>query len=107
MRRGGVFLVMLGAFFLTLAPLCRFYIADRVIAAPMDYYQSVTLSAEDSSFFDRAANKVREGAPVSAILTVRGDVRSGSDKTAVWEALLEIHRGKDPIALVNYRMAFD
>jgi hypothetical protein len=107
MRRGGVFLVMLGAFFLTLAPLCRFYIADRVIAVPMDYYQSVTLSSEDSSFFDRAANKVRDGVQLDANMTVRGDVRSGSDKTAVWEAVLEVHRGKDPIALVSYRMAFD
>ncbi|MEO5874084.1 MAG: DUF3068 domain-containing protein [Streptosporangiaceae bacterium] len=107
MRRGSVFLVLLGAFFLTLAPLSRFYVADRLVVVPLDFYQSVTLTADDASYYDRVTGKVHEGVELGANMAIRGDIRAGDGKTAVWDAMLDIHKGKDPIAMVSYRMALD
>lgn len=115
MRRGGFLLVMLGAFFLTLAPLTRFYVADRVIAAPLDYQQMVDLEASDAAVLDLGKNKVLEGVKLEGTLGVNGDVRAGDDETAVWTAAVTLRRKETRkgvsedilVGLLEYKTAFD
>lgn len=107
MKRGGFLLVMLGAFFLTMAPLTRFYIADRVIAAPLDFGKNLTLVAPEASYFDVFRNKVRSGVELKASLNLGGDVRSGNDEIVVMNGILELYSGKSTVSLNDFRLAFD
>lgn len=107
MKRGGFLLVMLGAFFLTMAPLTRFYIADRVIAVPLDFGRNLTLVAPEASFFDVTKNKVRSEVELRASLNLGGDVRSGTDDLVVMNGILELYSGKQTVSLNDFRLAFD
>ncbi|MEO3786545.1 DUF3068 domain-containing protein [Actinocorallia sp. B10E7] len=107
MKRGGFLLVMLGAFFLTMAPLTRFYIADRVIAAPLDFGENLTLAAEEASYYDVIRNKVRSGVELKASLNLGGDIKSSDDDLMVANGILELYSGKSLISLNEFRMAFD
>ncbi|MDL4775961.1 MULTISPECIES: DUF3068 domain-containing protein [Thermomonosporaceae] len=112
MRRSlGLILIALGAFFLTLAPLVRFYVADKFVLAPLDRYQQTKLEAPNASYFDTAAFKVVTGATLVAANTLRGDVRAnnGDDRVAVWDSSTEITdraTGKQ-VDMQGYRIAFD
>lgn len=113
MRRPiGMVLIGLGAFFLTLAPLVRFYVADQVVVAPLNRYQVTLLESKDSTYFDQAELKTKKGATLKAISTVRGDVRAneGDDDIAVWDATTNIFdeaKPDNPIQIQAYRIAFD
>lgn len=112
MRRPlGLILIALGAFFLTLAPLVRFYVADKIVRAPLNRYQQTRLEAPNASYFDTASFKARKGVTLVAENTVRGDVRAnnGNDDIAVWDSSTEISdkaTGKQ-IEIQGYRIAFD
>ncbi|QXJ21929.1 DUF3068 domain-containing protein [Actinomadura graeca] len=113
MRRPvGLVLIALGAFFLSLAPLVRFYVADRVVVAPLNRYQLTRLEATNAAYFDAAALKLRNGVSLTAVNTVRGDVRAneGNDDVAVWDSTTNIYDKSDPdkpIQIQGYRIAFD
>lgn len=102
-------LVVLGAFTIAAGVLIRFYVAPRVIQAPVDTYQVTTLRAENATYFDADALKPRTGATVTATSTVRGDVPSSHDGIAVWDSFTAVedlarHRVID---VQRYRVAFD
>ncbi|WP_106397663.1 DUF3068 domain-containing protein [Actinocorallia populi] len=107
MKRGGFLLVMLGAFFLAMAPLTRFYIADRVIAAPLDFGENLTLAASEASYFDRSKSKAVPSKELEARLNVGGDVRSGDDERLILNGILQLYSGDHPISLNEFRLALD
>ncbi|NYD49550.1 hypothetical protein BJY14_005533 [Actinomadura luteofluorescens] len=113
MRRPvGLVLIGLGAFFLTLAPLVRFYVADQVVVAPLNRYQVTNLESKDSTYFDEADVKLKTGVTLLAKNTVRGDVRAneGNDDIAVWDSTTNIYnqaKPDKPVQIQGYRIAFD
>ncbi|MEU8797894.1 DUF3068 domain-containing protein [Spirillospora sp. NPDC048819] len=113
MRRPvGLALIGLGAFFLTLAPLVRFYVADQVIVAPLNRYQVTLLESKNSTYFDQAALKTKTGVTLLAKNTVRGDVRAneGDDDIAVWDSTTNIYdeaNPENPVQIQGFRIAFD
>ncbi|GAA0336996.1 DUF3068 domain-containing protein [Actinoallomurus spadix] len=110
MRRNvGLVLVGVAAFFLALGALVRFYVADQVIAAPANFFQQSTLEATGASYLDTATLKMRTGAHLRAVNTVRGDARAATHKIAVWDSFTSI---EDPatrksIEIQQQRAAFD
>jgi hypothetical protein len=85
-RTIGMLLIGVGAFFLTLSPLVRFYAAKQLLALPIDTYETTQLQAENGTYFDAGNLKLRQGVTVVATNTVRGDVRASTDKVAVWDS---------------------
>jgi hypothetical protein len=85
-RTIGMLLIGVGAFFLTLSPLVRFYAAKQLLALPIDTYETTQLQAENGSYFDAGNLKLRQGVTVVATNTVRGDVRASNDKVAIWDS---------------------
>ncbi|GAA2423669.1 DUF3068 domain-containing protein [Actinomadura vinacea] len=113
MRRPvGLALICLGAFFLTLAPLVRFYVADQVVQAPLNRYQVTRLEARNATYFDAATLKTKTGVTLQAANTVRGDVRAngGDDRIAVWDSstnIFDTANPDKPVQIQGYRIAFD
>ncbi|NDU77896.1 DUF3068 domain-containing protein, partial [Actinomadura sp. DSM 109109] len=113
MRRPvGLVLIGLGAFFLTLAPLVRFYVADQVVVAPLNRYQVTNLESKGSTYFDEAELKLKTGVTLQARNIVRGDVRAneGNDDIAVWDSTTKIFnqdKPDKPIQIQGFRIAFD
>ncbi|MEU6039634.1 DUF3068 domain-containing protein [Actinomadura sp. NPDC047616] len=113
MRRPvGMALIGLGAFFLTLGPLVRFYVADKVVVAPLNRYAVTRLEARNATYFDTSTLKTRSGATLLATNTLRGDVRAnnGNENVAVWDSttnVVDTANPDKPIQIQGYRMAFD
>src|SRR5512139_3791109 len=82
----GLVLTGIGAFILVMGVLVHFYVAPRLIQAPVDAYQVTRLEAVNASYFDVATLKVRQGATLTATNTVRGDVKSSRGGIAVWDS---------------------
>jgi hypothetical protein len=83
-RRVGIALVFVGLFLLFFAPFVRWYAYPRLQKAPLDeYFQPVATGT--GSYFNVAQLKVLTGANLKNTRTVRGDVKAGSSKTAVWD----------------------
>jgi Porin PorA len=89
-RKVGLVLIGAGAFFLALAPLVRFYVAQQLVAAPLNVYEKTTLRADDATYLDTAHWKLQKGATVTATNTTRGDVHAGDGKVAVWDSFTSI-----------------
>jgi len=81
----GLILAGLGAFFVVLAVLLRFYVPGQVIKFPLDEYQIATLHADNASYFSAAKLQVLTGVSVTATSTLRGDVAASNGSTAVWD----------------------
>ncbi|MQY07039.1 DUF3068 domain-containing protein [Actinomadura macrotermitis] len=113
MRRvAGLILIALGAFGLAMAPLFRFYVAERVVAAPLDHYQLTRLEASGASYFDTATLKTRNNVTLLATNIIRGDVRAnnGNNDIAVWDTSTNIFDKAAPskaISIQAQRVAFD
>ena len=113
MRRPvGLVLIGLGAFFLTLAPLVRFYVADQVVVAPLNQYQVTLLESKNVTYFDQAELKTKTGVTLLAKNTVRGDVRAneGDNDIAVWDSTTNIYdqaKPDKPVQIQGFRIAFD
>ena len=91
MRRNvGLVLIGVGAFFIALAPLVRFYVARQLIAAPLNVYEKTTLRADGATYLDTTQWKIQKGATVTATNTTRGDVHAGDGKIAVWDSFTSI-----------------
>ncbi len=83
-RRVGIALVFVGLFLLFFAPFVRWYAYPRLQKAPLDeYFQPVATGT--GSYFNVAQLKVLQGANLKNTKTVRGDVKAGNSKTAVWD----------------------
>jgi hypothetical protein len=108
-RTIGMLLIGVGAFFLTLSPLVRFYAAEQLIALPTDTYNTTTLQAENGTYFDAGNLRLRQGVTVVAHNTVRGDVRASSDKVAVWDTFTSVTDATSgtPIDYRQARQAYD
>jgi hypothetical protein len=108
-RKVGLVLIGLGAFFIALAPLIRFYVAHQVVAAPLDVYEKTTLRADGATYLDTAKMKVQKGVTVTATNTTRGDVHAGDGKVAVWDSFTSIEdtNAKTKIETQVQRAVFD
>ncbi|MFG2002251.1 DUF3068 domain-containing protein [Spirillospora sp. NPDC048911] len=111
-RTFGLVLVVFGAFFLAMAPLVRFYVADQMVRAPLNRYQRTQLQAQNAAYFDTATLKMRKNVTLVAENTVRGDVRAnnGDNDIAVWDSSTNIYDKAHPdkmIEVQGYRIAFD
>jgi hypothetical protein len=110
MRRGlGLTCTGLGAFFVMLAVLLRFYLPAQVMKFPLNEYVVTTLVGHDASYF--SAKQVAEvtGVTAKATSTIEGDVAAGSGSTAVWNdftAVEDMTNGQ-PIQYTSQRSAFD
>jgi hypothetical protein len=108
-RRAGFVLLTLGFFLVTLAPMIRFYVAGQQVKAPLNEQTKTTYTASDSSYTDLASGAQVFDAALVQTFTVKGDVKSGSDNTAVWNSFSALEdRGTGEALQVNsWRMAFD
>jgi hypothetical protein len=105
----GLVLTGLGAFFLALALLMRFYLPGQVIKFPLNEYLVIAVSGHDLSYFSAKQLKVVTGVDAKATTTVEGDVAAGSSSTAVWNSFTAVEdlTNSQPIEYVNQRSAFD
>lgn len=86
----GLVLTGLGAFFLALALLMRFYLPGQVIKFPLNEYLVIAVSGHDLSYFSAKQLKVVTGVSAKATTTVEGDVAAGSSSTAVWNSFTAV-----------------
>jgi Porin PorA len=105
----GLVLTGLGAFFLALALLLRFYLPGQVIKFPLNEYLVTTLTGHNVSYFNAKQLKVLTGVTAKATSTVEGDVSAGSSSTAVWNdfTAVEDTTNNAPIEFVSQRSAFN
>jgi hypothetical protein len=104
----GPVLTGLGAFFLVLAVLLRFYFPGQVIKDPLNAYVVTTVTGHNVSYFNGARLKELTGVTAKATSTVEGDVAAGSSSTAVWNSFLAVEdmTNHAPIEYVSQRSAF-
>ncbi len=107
----GVTLTGLGAFFLVLAAMCRFYLPGEVIKFPLNEYTVSSLSGKGVTYFSQQTGSVVKGATVRAISTVLGDVAGGNSSTAVWNDVTGVFdvttHPQVPVSYSTQRLAFD
>jgi hypothetical protein len=105
----GLVLTGLGAFFLVLALLLRFYLPGQVIKFPLNEYLVTTLTGHNVTYFNAKQLKVLTGVTAKATSTVEGDVSAGSSSTAVWNdfTAIEDTTNNAPIEFVSQRSAFN
>jgi len=109
MRRvSGFVLTLLGAFFIVVAVLLRFWIAPSAVKFPLDEYQVVTLTGT-GSYFSPSQSKELNGVSVRATYTTRGDVPAGTGSRAVWNQFVSVLdvTNRQPISYVSIREAFN
>jgi len=105
----GIVLVRPGAFLTTLAPLMRFQVADKLIAAPADQYRVTTLRANDAEYFSVADLKVLKGT-LDITVTTKGDVREAKGDRVVWDQFTSVNdttNNRSGIVLTRFRSAFN
>jgi hypothetical protein len=105
----GASLTGLGAFFLVLALLLRFYLPGQVIKWPLNEYQVTNLTGHNVSYFNQGLARVLTGVTARATTTVEGDVAAGSSSTSVWNEFTAVQdvTNNAPIQYVSQRSAFD
>jgi hypothetical protein len=105
----GLVLTGLGAFFLALALLLRFYLPGQVIKFPLNEYLVTTLTGHDVTYFNAKQLTVLTGVTAKATSTVEGDVSAGSSSVAVWNdfTAVEDTTNNAPIEYISQRSAFN
>lgn len=63
----------------------RYWTAESLMKAPLDYYNETVNRGEDITYFSAEETELVEGATVEAYTTVRGDVAASDADTAVWD----------------------
>lgn len=92
MRRWlGPLLLGLGVFFLVMAGMMRFFVADRLVVTPIDQYTQTT-AVGPGRWLDGATGEEETG-DLTAIRTVRGDVPASSEDVAVWDVSVVLQTG--------------
>ncbi|KIH99305.1 hypothetical protein LP52_07980 [Streptomonospora alba] len=84
-RTVAVVFIALGVCLLVLAPMLRYWMAESLMKAPLDYYNQTVNRGEDITYFSAEETELIEGATVEAYTTVRGDVAASDEDTAVWD----------------------
>jgi hypothetical protein len=104
----GLVLTGLGAFFLALALLLRFYLPGQVIKFPLNEYLVTTLTGHNVTYFNAKQLKVLTRVNAKATSTVEGDVSAGSSSVAVWNdfTAIEDTTNNAPIEFISQRSAF-
>ncbi|GAA2892502.1 DUF3068 domain-containing protein [Streptosporangium fragile] len=105
----GVVLLAVGAFLVVLAPLVRFQVAPKLIAAPANQYNILKLQADDAQYFNRGKLKVLTG-DLAITVTTRGDVSQASGDRVVWDevtAVNDVTNESPLVSLTERRSAFD
>jgi hypothetical protein len=99
----------LGAFFLALALLLRFYVPGQVIKFPLNEYLVTTLTGHNVTYFSQKQGTVLTGVAAKATSTIEGDVAAGSGSVAVWNdfTAVEDMTNGEPIQYASQRSAFD
>ena len=109
MRRvSGVILVGLGAFFVALALMLRFYVAGQLVKYPLDEYQVSTLQGSNVTYF--SATKLKDlTVNVTVTDTLRGDVAAGNNQRAVWNEFTDTRDTTNGVEIQpsTRRVAFD
>jgi Porin PorA len=105
----GLTLTGLGAFFLALALLLRFYLPGQVIKFPLNEYLVTTLVGHNVSYFSQKQGTVLTGVTAKATSTIEGDVAAGSGSVAVWNDFTAVQdtTNNEPIQYQSQRSAFD
>jgi hypothetical protein len=109
----GVVLTGLGAFFLVVALLFRFYMPGQVIKFPLNEYSVSSLTGTGATYFSSQTGAEVTGAKIRAVSTVQGDVTAGSSSTAVWNDIVgvfDITHSSSPGTPISYsteRLAFN
>ncbi len=105
----GLTLTGLGAFFLALALLLRFYLPAQVIKFPLNEYLVSTLVGHNASYFSQKNVTELTGVNVQATSTVEGDVTAGSSSIAVWDDFTAIQDTSNGAAIqyTSQRSAFN
>ncbi|MEU7894041.1 DUF3068 domain-containing protein [Nonomuraea sp. NPDC049152] len=102
-------LIGVGAFFIALAPLIKFWAAGQIIAAPADQYGISRLHATDARYFSKQDLKVLT-ADLDIIVTTQGDVKAAAENRVVWNegtVVNDITNRRPQIDMSQRRSAFD
>ncbi|HEY9524917.1 MAG TPA: DUF3068 domain-containing protein, partial [Thermopolyspora sp.] len=105
----GVVLLGIGAFLVVLAPLIRFQVAGKLIAAPADQYGITKLTAANARYFNVGELKVLTGT-LDITVTTRGDIAEATSDRVVWDqftAVNDVTNSKPSISMTLFRSAFD
>jgi Porin PorA len=95
----GLILAGLGAFFIVLSILLRFYVPGQLVKFPLDEYQIASLHADNARYFSAAELRELTGVSVTATNTLRGDVAASNSGTAVWDQFIAV---RDDTNKVNF-----
>ncbi|RGA05365.1 DUF3068 domain-containing protein [Microbispora triticiradicis] len=108
-RTGGLVLLALGVFFVVLAPLLRFWAADRLVHAPADQDSTTELSAPNARYFSVADMKVLTG-NLAITVTTRGDTAESAGDHVVWDQFTNVNdvtNERRGISFSLFRSAFN
>ena len=99
----------LGTFLVATALLLEFYVAPQLIAWPVSFNQTDTLTATNASYYNAGTLQTKQDARLTYTLTIRSDAASSSHTTAVWEssAVLMDPATKYTVNVVTQRAAFN
>jgi Porin PorA len=105
----GLTLTGLGAFFLALALLLRFYVPSHAIKFPLNEYDVSTLTGDNMTYFSQKDLTDLGGVAMRSTITVEGDVAAGSSSTAVWQEFTALQdvSNSSPVSYSSQRLAFD
>jgi hypothetical protein len=102
-------LIALGVFCAALAPLVRFYAADRLVVAPADMDATITLVDRDATYLNMGTLRLVKGASVASTNVLRGAPADSTGQIAVWDSytLVEDRTRKYRLDAEAARLAFD
>lgn len=83
---GRLVLASVGAFMLVFGLALRFYVAPRLVAAPVSIFQRDQLLAPGSTYFDQATLTTMHNRLLTFTITVRGDPAASTGTIAVWDS---------------------
>ncbi|MED7927220.1 DUF3068 domain-containing protein [Nonomuraea sp. LP-02] len=102
-------LIGFGAFFIALAPLVKFWAAEKIISAPANQFGISRLEAKQAQYFSLQDLKVLTG-DLDIIVTTRGDVKEANSDRVVWDeatVVNDVTNSRPQIDLSERRSAFN
>lgn len=102
-------LIGVGAFFIAMAPLLKFWAAEKIISAPANQFGISRLEAKGAQYFSRQDLKVLT-ADLDIIVTTRGDVKEADSSRVVWDeatVVNDVTNSRPLIDISERRSAFD
>ncbi|TYB51221.1 DUF3068 domain-containing protein [Nonomuraea sp. PA05] len=102
-------LIGFGAFFITLAPLLKFWASEQIISAPANQFGISRLEAKSAQYFSMQDLKVLTG-DLDIIVTTRGDVKEAKDDHVVWDeatVVNDVTNSRPQIDISERRSAFN